>query len=168
MKLAFQESDGISAIVADQFTEDQQRHRFMACKYIDLRLAETDLSNDQRTDLLSQQFFAQQQSYQHQFQQSEILTIMAADQIAGQLWFQEYRRGTLIIDFSIMPKLRQKGIGARVMSRLQERNRLLGRHILCRVRHHNQIAHQFYRHCGFQPVIREEQHLLYEWLAFSL
>ena len=57
MKLAFQENDGISAIDADQLTEDQQRHRFMACKYVDLQLAKTDLSNDQQTDLLSQQFF---------------------------------------------------------------------------------------------------------------
>ncbi len=163
MKLFQTASDPFEICDSENISYYDKQSAFASSKQLDLRLDKTDQSHQQQQELLQQQFCAQQYSYQQKFPNKESLTLMIEGRVAGSLVFQERRRGTLIIDFFIIPAFRQKGIGARVMANLQQRNAVQNRHILARVRCYNKRAHQFYRSCGFLPVVSEQDEILFEW-----
>lgn len=127
---------------------------FFAAVYASTRteeLAAVPFTPEQRAAFLAQQFAAQTQHYATHYRDTSYELISVDGAPAGRLivgrWTQEIR----IVDISLLPPFRGRGVGTQVLVPVLAEADALGRPTTIHVEHRNP-AQRLYRRLGFRPV----------------
>jgi len=109
-------------------------------------LAQTDWSDSQRLAFVQMQHRAQQQHYAAHFPQSTCHLIVVDGEVAGRLWVDPRGQGLHILDITVLPAWRGRGLGTRCLRDLARRASAL----TIQVEIHNP-ARRWYERLGFTP-----------------
>lgn len=107
-------------------------------------LALTGWPTEQCRDFVTQQHRAQQQHYTRHFPQSVCHLVLVGDAVAGRLWLDEREDTLHILDITLLPAWRGRGLGTRCLSALAQGDRSLS----IQVELHNP-ARRLYERLGF-------------------
>lgn len=114
-------------------------------------LAVLDWNAEQKAAFLIQQFQAQHQYYQEHYSDALWLLLTVAGQPCGRLYWWAGEAGANLIDVSLLPAVRGRGIGQALMTLLTGQADRLGQTIVLHVEPSNP-AHRLYRRFGFETV----------------
>jgi ribosomal protein S18 acetylase RimI-like enzyme len=120
------------------------------------------LDRSTRAMLVRMQYDAQLSNYRGRFAGMEECIVMADDELAGRLYIARNRYEIRLMDISLMPAFRQRGIGGRLLARLQEESRQTGLPLRLHVLQSNP-AGALYRRLGFQAGETDGMRLAMEW-----
>lgn len=116
--------------------------------------------DEARKDMfLKFQFEAQSSDFQTRFAGAEHHIILCDDQPVGQIMVYTTEEKILLVDISVLPEFRGKGIGREQIERLQAEARQKKLPVYLHVMKNNPAIH-LYRRSGF--VITDEDHVCYE------
>lgn len=101
-------------------------------------------SPEQCRHFLTQQHRAQQQHYTRHFPRSVCQLMLVGDAVAGRLWLDERADGLHILDITLLPAWRGRGLGTRCLQALASGGRALS----IQVERHNP-ARRLYERLGF-------------------
>lgn len=114
-------------------------------------LAPVPWTDEQKLAFLAQQFTAQHEWWQQQYQGAEFLGIEVGDELVGRLYLFRSEGEIRIVDIALLPVWRGRGIGSRLLGEvLAEANR----HGLAVTIHveKNNPARVLYQRLGFEVV----------------
>lgn len=112
---------------------------------------------------LRMQFQAQQRSYKLQFPNLTSRIIVFENENVGRILLSEFEAKIVVVDITLLPKYRNKGIGTKVLLRLISDARNQNKNIQLSVFHNNERAKRLYERLGFQQVNRDEMYFQMEW-----
>lgn len=121
-----------------------------------------DWSREQKQAFLAGQFEAQRRHYRHYFPQCNFDLLEQNGLPAGRLYLDVRPARLHIIDISLLPNWRGKGIGTAVLEELQAAGRRCGRAVGIMVEKFNP-ALRLYRRLGFVEVADRGVYLEMEW-----
>ena len=126
---------------------------FLAKVYASSRvdLASLPLDKTQKTLFANQQFEAQHLHYQNHFPDADFDIVHVDHQPAGRLYVDRSIDPMCVIDITLLPEFRGKGIGTRLMNQIINEATFLSRHLRLCVRLDNPAA-DWYRKLGFQLI----------------
>jgi len=128
-------------------------------------MARTDWDADQKAAFVEHQFEAQHTYYQQVYPNSDYTVILYNDLPAGRLYVERALiPGTIrIVDITLLPDFRNKGIGRFLITGLQEEAAQSGKTLSIHVERFNK-ALSLYQRLGFQ-IIKETHGVFYlmEW-----
>jgi|APAra7269096613_1048513.scaffolds.fasta_scaffold07312_2 ribosomal protein S18 acetylase RimI-like enzyme len=119
-----------------------------------------------RAMLLRFQFDAQHAHYLQHFPHMEASVVLVSGQRAGRLYVARTPTEIRLLDISLMPDFRRRGIGGHLLTLLQDQARNRGLPLRLHVLQGNP-ARQLYERHGFQASVLEGLHLSMEWSAVS-
>ena len=108
---------------------------------------------------LAQQFTAQHQHYLAQYPQAQYLAIEYDGEAAGRYYIDESGTDDLLVDISLFPAWRGKGIGGALIQRQQGSSAQRGRGLTLHVMAHNIAAQRLYARLGFEVTAEPEDGL---------
>lgn len=113
----------------------------------------TGWTDEMKRDFISSQFQAQHQYYQQNYKGGDFWMIESDEKSIGRLYLHEnfQERGMRIIDITIRPDYRNKGIGQGILKDLIERSGELGRPLSIHVETFNP-AKNLYTRLGFKKI----------------
>jgi ribosomal protein S18 acetylase RimI-like enzyme len=100
---------------------------------------------------LAQQFGCQHRYYQDHYADAEFLLIVRGDQPVGRLYWRSEGEGATLIDVSLVPEERGRGLGSALMQLLAGLADRDGLAITLHVEPANPALH-LYRRFGFEPI----------------
>lgn len=121
----------------------------------------TDWSEEQKEQFLAMQFNAQHSHYQQHYCDAQFNIIEIDSQDAGRLYRLDQPHDIRIIDITILPEYRNRGIGSLVLNDIIEHGDKNGTPITIHVELNNP-AMSLYRRLGFEPISSEGVYLLME------
>jgi ribosomal protein S18 acetylase RimI-like enzyme len=121
---------------------------------------------DQQEAFLKIQFNNRQQSYRSQFPQAEWNIIQLRDEPIGRLLVSRNPTEILLVDIALLPEHRNRGIGTRMLQRLQAEAGTSKRKVSLHVLKSNPAQH-LYARMGFQKVSEDEIYFKMEWQGQS-
>jgi RimJ/RimL family protein N-acetyltransferase len=127
-------------------------------------LAPVPWSAAEKQAFLAQQFQAQRIHYRSYFADSAFDVIEDNGEPAGRLYLQIRQTQLHIIDISLLPKWRRRGIGTAILKALQVAAQPSGRGIGIMVEIFNP-ALRLYERLGFRPIADHGIYLEMEWVA---
>lgn len=139
---------------------------FLRQVYASTRQAEMELidwSEEQKAQFLDMQFEAQHRHYQQHYGDAEFSIVEVEAQDAGRLYRLDTPGECRIVDISLLPAFRNRGIGSAILGRLIEAARTRGASVTIHVEKSNP-AMSLYRRLGFQAVRDAGVYLLMERL----
>lgn len=119
---------------------------------------------EHRAAFLRQQFTAQQQHYQEHYPNAEHLIILADETPVGRLYIDRAANAIMILDVTIMPAQRGRGLGTQLLRDLCAEAATSARPLQIYVETFNRSQTLFAR-LGFKPQQIEGFHQLWEWRA---
>lgn len=117
----------------------------------------------QREAFLRQQCAAQRQSYQARYPEARCEIITLGGRAAGRFWVGRDAEQIRLLDISLLPEARGRGIGSALIGELQAEARQTGlalRHCVFKL---NEGARRLYRRLGFVVIDDLGTHELMEW-----
>ncbi|MCR2806634.1 GNAT family N-acetyltransferase [Paenibacillus soyae] len=111
---------------------------------------------------LAMQFQARQMSYRMQYPNGVRWIILRAGEQAGMVHTENGESEMVIIDLSLLPAMRNQGIGSKVLSMLQDEARGMGKPLRLTVRKDNP-ALRLYERLSFVPVREDELQVSMVW-----
>lgn len=125
-----------------------------------------DWSDEQKEWFVRMQFQAQHAWYQEHYADAEFDLILIDEMPAGRLYV--HRRGTEIrlVDISLMPELRGKGIGTALLRNLMTEAEAAGKPLTIHVEKFNP-AMRLYLRLGFKPIEDRGPYDLMAWKSLS-
>lgn len=105
-----------------------------------------------RQQFLAQQFAAQHQHYLAQHPHAHYLAILCDGLPAGRFYVDENGEDDLIVDISLLPSWRGRGLGTAVIGCQQQASAARGRALRLHVMRHNAAAQRLYTRLGFVAV----------------
>src|SRR5689334_18928410 len=125
-----------------------------------------DWSHEQKEWFVRMQFQAQHAWYQEHYSDAEFDLILIDEMPAGRLYV--HRRGTEIrlVDISLMPELRGKGIGTALLRNLMTEAEAAGKPLTIHVEKFNP-AMRLYLRLGFKPIEDRGPYDLMAWKSLS-
>lgn len=139
---------------------------FLRQVYTSTRQTEMELidwSEERKAQFLDMQFEAQHRHYQQHYGDAEFSIIEVEAQDAGRLYRLDTPGECRIVDISLLPAFRNRGIGSAILDRLIEEARARGASVTIHVEKSNP-AMSLYRRLGFQAVRDAGVYLLMERL----
>jgi predicted GNAT superfamily acetyltransferase len=121
------------------------------------------LPEPQMEALVRQQFEAQRTSYAAAFPGSQHSAILAQDTRIGQIWIARSSEAYRIVDVSILPEYRNRGIGAAVVGHFMKEAAEAGVPLCCTVQWANPGSLRFHQRLGFQIVSQDLADYLLEY-----
>jgi ribosomal protein S18 acetylase RimI-like enzyme len=125
-------------------------------------LAPVPWSVEQKAAFLAQQFQAQRQHYRTYIEGCSFDVIEENGVPMGRLYLETRPSRLHVVDISLLPAWRGRGIGADIMAALQEAGRTSGRGVSTFVEKFNP-ALRFYRRLGFAEIADHGVYLEMEW-----
>lgn len=123
-------------------------------------------TEEQRELFLRTQFAAQQQHYQGHYPEASHQLILFDQRPVGRFYVDRNGQEIRILDITILPENRGRGIGAPLIRRLINEAAVTGRRLTIYVESYNRSLTLFER-LGFVPIEESGVHLLLEWRAGS-
>ena len=111
---------------------------------------------------LRMQFEAQKQHYHRAYPEAAFQIIVVDGRPAGRLYVQHRDDEVLLIDISLLPAYRDRGIGSELLRTLLAEASRLGRCVRLHVERHS-AARRLYERLGFRELADEGIYLLLEW-----
>lgn len=118
---------------------------------------------EQIQDFLWMQFQAKQRSYKLQYPNLTSRIIVFENENVGRILLAEFEAKLVVVDITLLPKYRNKGIGTEVLLSLISEARNQNKNIQLSVYHNNERAKRLYERLGFQQVYRNEMYFQMEW-----
>jgi ribosomal protein S18 acetylase RimI-like enzyme len=140
---------------------------FIARVYASTRseeLAATDWSDEQKATFLEQQFQAQHAHYQRYYPQADWLVTMREGEDIGRLYIERWPSQHRIIDITLLPAHRGRGLGVALLRDLQDEAAAAGKAVSIHVEKFNP-AMRLYRHLGFTTAEDKGVYDLMRWTA---
>jgi ribosomal protein S18 acetylase RimI-like enzyme len=122
------------------------------------------LDDMQRAVLLQMQFNAQRSQYRQQYPLAVHSVVMAGAEPAGQMLVARSDAELRLVDLSLLPACRRRGMGGRLLADLQQQAAQAGLPLRLQVLHNNS-ARRLYLRMGFVPGLSEGVHEAMEWRA---
>lgn len=123
-----------------------------------------------KQQFLMQQFIAQHRHYLASYADAHYLALLWDGQPVGRFYIDEDGADDLIVDISLMPAWRGRGIGAAVIRCQQQASAARGRALALHVMQHNHAALRLYERLGFVAAAAAagELYLPMRWQAASV
>lgn len=144
---------------------DDTDHPFLFQLYASTRMQELEAwgwDEMMQQQFLQMQWNAQQRSYATQYPGAEHLLISFQAQPAGQIMVSPHDASLTLVDISLLPEFRNKGIGTTLLQELQaeaaDSSRPLFLHVLP-----DNPAIRLYERLGFQLVEQAGIHIRMKW-----
>lgn len=109
----------------------------------------TDWTDEQKQQFTDQQFDAQHDYYQQVYNEATFEIIYSDGQPAGRLYVWESASQIRIVDISLLPEFRSKGIGNRILNSLIEKSESSSTILSIHVEYYNR-ALSLYKRLGFE------------------
>lgn len=123
-------------------------------------LALTNWSDKQKEMFLHAQFDAQQRHYQSRYPHAFLNVIKSGNQSVGRLYIAELADEIRIIDITILPEYRNRGIGTKFIKDVLQTGADKKKPVQIYIENFNRSAQLFSR-LGFKPVSEEGVHVLW-------
>jgi GNAT superfamily N-acetyltransferase len=139
---------------------------FLRRLYISTRweeLAVVAWTEAQKIAFLEQQFAAQRQHYLIHYADAAFDVLEAPAGPAGRLYLQRLPETLLIVDVSLLPEWRGRGIGTAIIEAIFAEARPDGKAVEITVEHFNP-AQRLYRRLGFHQCAEDGPYLFMRWL----
>ncbi|WP_309667144.1 GNAT family N-acetyltransferase [Tabrizicola sp.] len=121
-------------------------------------------NDEQREMFLRSQFAAQQKHYQGYYPEATHQIILLSEQPVGRLYVDRQEQEIRILDITILPGDRGRGIGGPLVRQLMNEAATTNRRLTIYIESFNRSRSLFER-LGFVPVEETGVHLLFEWHA---
>ena len=125
-------------------------------------LAIVPWSDEQKDTFVNMQFDAQARYYQEAYSDASYEVIEVDGVPAGRLYLAALPGEMRIVDITLMPEYRGRGIGGTLLRRLFDRARAAGRSVSIHVEFENP-ARRLYERMGFAPISQRGIYTLMEW-----
>ena len=127
-------------------------------------VAMTGWSAEMQRQFLAQQFDAQHRHYMRHYPDAEWLIVERDGEAIGRLYIEEWSSQIRIIDISLMPASRGRGLGAAILKDMLEMARIAGKTVSIHVEKNNPARH-LYDRLGFAAIEDKGVYDLLEWRA---
>jgi ribosomal protein S18 acetylase RimI-like enzyme len=127
---------------------------FLLALYASTRASEMEQlewSTQQKNDFLAMQFRAQTLHYDEYYPDAQLAIIENDDVPIGRLYVDRREREIEIIDIALVPAMRGRGIGKRLLEQLLDEGRSTARRVRIYVEHFNP-ARGLYDRLGFRQI----------------
>jgi GNAT superfamily N-acetyltransferase len=138
---------------------------FLLNLYSSTRSEELSLTQwpaEQKDIFLQQQFTAQHTYYQEHFPNASFMLILQGERPIGRIYTDNRIDEIRLIDIALLPEYRGKGIGASLLSDLQDKADAVGKPIRIHVEKFNP-ALRLYERLGFTHIADTGVYYLMEW-----
>jgi GNAT superfamily N-acetyltransferase len=138
---------------------------FLARVYASTRLeevAQTGWPVETQLGFLQQQFDAQHRHYMQHYPSAEWLVIERDGEPVGRLYLEQWPDQVRLIDISLLPAARGKGVGGAILAELIDEAAALGKPLTIHVEQNNP-AMTLYRRLGFEKIDEHGIYHLMEW-----
>ncbi|MGH9853325.1 MAG: GNAT family N-acetyltransferase [Blastocatellia bacterium] len=125
-------------------------------------LAMTPWDAARRDAFVKFQFAAQQCFYQTEYPRARHEVILAGAERVGRLYVDRRADEIRILDLTLLPEHRGRGIGSPLIGRLMEEAAVAGKPLTISLENFNRSRRLFER-LGFAPASENGFHILYEW-----
>lgn len=126
-------------------------------------VATAPLSGEEKTAFLDMQYRAQRADYESRFPQS-VHSVIEHDGVpVGRIWIDRRPDEIRLLDVALLPDVRNRGIGARLLRGLIDEAQRAGVALRHSVYKANTGALRFYERLGFDVVEDFEIYVLMEW-----
>ena len=123
-----------------------------------------DWSAEMKQAFLQQQFQAQHAFYSTQYKAPDFRLILHEEQPIGRLYLDRRRDEIRIVDISLLPEYRRKGLGEQLLREVMAEAASSGRAVRIHVEIFNP-ARRLYNRLGFQQINDAGVYHLLEWKA---
>jgi ribosomal protein S18 acetylase RimI-like enzyme len=140
---------------------------FLARVYASTRseeLATTPLTDEQKTAFLAMQFQAQHAHYQKHYPEADWLVTTYAGEDIGRLYIERWPTQHRIIDITMLPEYRGRGLGETLLCDLMDEAKAAGKAVSIHVEKFNP-AMRLYRRLGFEIEEDKGVYDLMRWTA---
>ena len=127
-------------------------------------LALTDWSDEQKAQFCLMQFQAQVAHYRQFYPDAQLAVIMSGDTPVGRLYVDRWAQEIRVMDITVIPEHRGKGIGTQLLKELQDEAAAASKSLSIHVECHNPALH-LYERLGFKLIEDKGLHLLMAWQA---
>lgn len=128
----------------------------------DEELSQVEWGPGQREAFLRMQFEAQDSEYRTRNPEGTFDVIEVDDRPAGRLYVDRRPGDIRIVDISLLPEFRGRGVGGELIARLMEEAASTGRILSIHVEVHNRAA-ELYRRLGFEVADEHGVYRRMEW-----
>lgn len=128
-------------------------------------LAVVPWSEDDKRHFVESQSRAQATDYERRFPASDHCVVVVDDVPVGRMWVGRSDDEIRLLDVTILPEHRGRGIGRVLVERLIEEAGASGAPLRHMVLKSNADALRFYERLGFEVVEGSEMYVLMEWTA---
>ena len=125
-------------------------------------LAVVNWAEEEKAEFLGFQFGAQHDYYQEQFPSARFDLVLVDGEPAGRLYVDRREDEIRLIDIALLPELRRRGIGGRLMNQVLDEGREAGLPVQIHVEQNNP-AMRLYDRLGFQRVEDQGVYWLMRW-----
>lgn len=129
-------------------------------------LALVPWSDEQRDAFLKMQLTAQHAYYREHFPDADYKVILQNGELVGRLYILRRDEGIRIMDITLLPEQRNRGVGTFLIQELLNEGRATGRSVRIFVENFNPSLRLFQR-LGFSVIDQKDFNLLLEWRAAS-
>ena len=125
-------------------------------------MAVVDWSEEEKARFLDFQFGAQHDYYQEQFPEARFDLVLVDGEPAGRLYVDRRQDEIRLIDIALLPEVRRRGIGGRLMRQVLDEGRAAGLPVQIHVEQNNP-AMRLYDRLGFQRLEDQGVYYLMRW-----
>lgn len=124
------------------------------------------LPDEQKQQFIRMQFDAQRQSYRSNYENAEFHIIERHGRPIGRLYVARLTQEIRVMDITIIPDHRKKGIGSGLLRSVQSEGRSIGLPVTLHAEKMGNMA-EFYKRLGFEIVDEKEAHFFMKWFVGS-
>ena len=126
----------------------------------------TDWTDEQKEAFVRMQFQAQHAWYQEHYGDAQFDVVLIDGVPAGRLYVHRRAKEIRLVDISLMPELRGRGIGGALLRELMAEAEAAGKPLTIHVEKFNP-AMRLYLRLGFKPIEDRGPYDLMEWKPLS-
>lgn len=126
----------------------------------------TDWTDEQKEWFIRMQFQAQHAWYQEHYGDAQFDLVLIDGVPAGRLYVHRRAKEIRLVDISLMPELRGRGIGSALLGELMAEAEAAGKPLTIHVEKFNP-AMRLYLRLGFKPIEDRGPYDLMEWKPLS-
>jgi GNAT superfamily N-acetyltransferase len=126
----------------------------------------TDWTDEQKDAFVRMQFQAQHAWYQEHYGDAQFDLVLMDGSPAGRLYVHRRNAEIRLVDISLIPELRGKGVGSALLRELMAEAEGAGKPLTIHVEKYNP-AMRLYLRLGFKPIEDRGPYDLMEWKPFN-
>jgi ribosomal protein S18 acetylase RimI-like enzyme len=154
--------DAPSIALRDERPEDEAFLRELYASTRAEEMTRVPWDDAQKTAFVQMQFQFQRTHYRRYFPDAAFQLILAGDVPIGRLYVAPEADGLNLMDISLLPQYRNRGIGSGLVRQVMRQGEVLGKRVTLHVELDNP-AQQLYRRLGFRDVELRGAHIFMEW-----